>query len=134
VKFVALVAVPKGVVTAILPLVAPEGTPAVILVALLMVKFAATPLNVTDLAWRKAVPLMITRVPARPELGEKLVIVGNTLKFVALVAVPSGVVTAIFPVVAPEGTVAVILVTLLMVKFAATPLNVTEVALRNLVP
>ena len=49
-KFVALVAVPLGVVTAILPLVAPAGTPAVILVELLMVKFAATPLNVTDFA------------------------------------------------------------------------------------
>jgi len=60
VKFVALVAVPLGVVTAILPLVAPEGTPAVILVELLMVKFAATPLNVTEFVLRKVCPLMIT--------------------------------------------------------------------------
>ncbi len=129
VKFVALVAVPLGVVTAILPLVAPAGTPAVILTELLMVKFAATPLNVTDFVLRKVFPLMITRVPARPEVGEKLVIVGNTLKFVALVAVPPGVVTAILPLVAPEGTVAVILVGLLMVKVAARPLIVTDIAL-----
>ena len=79
-KAVALVAVPPGVVTAILPLVAPEGTPAVIWVELLMVKFAATPLNVTDCALRRLVPLMVTRVPARPEVGEKLVMVGVTKK------------------------------------------------------
>ncbi len=40
----------------------------------------------------------------------KLEILGVTVKFVALVAVPAAVVTVIAPVVAPLGTVAVILI------------------------
>ncbi|HEX3454778.1 MAG TPA: hypothetical protein VHS03_09140 [Gaiellaceae bacterium] len=46
----------------------------------------------------------------------------------ALVPVPVGVVTAIGPLVAPLGTVAVICVSLLTVKLAPVPLNVTAVA------
>ena len=56
-------------------------------------------------------------------------IVGSiTVKAVALVAVPPGVVTAIGPVVARAGTVAVILVSETTVKVARVPLNLTAEA------
>jgi hypothetical protein len=71
------------------------------------VKLAAfTPLNVTAVAPVKLVPLIVTVVPAPPLVGVKPVIVGTTLKLVALVAVPAGVVTPSGPVVAVAGTVA----------------------------
>ena len=57
----------------------------------------------------KFVPLIVTLVPAGPLVGVKLVIVGAlavTVKLLALVAVPPGVVTLSGPVVAPAGTVA----------------------------
>ena len=63
-------------------------------------------LKVTELALFKFVPLICTLVPTGPLVGVKLVIVGATVKLLALLAVPPGVVTAIGPVVAPEGTVA----------------------------
>ena len=71
---------------------------------------ALVPLNLTEVAPVKFVPVITTLVPTGPLVGEKLVIVGDpiTVKLLALVAVPPGVVTAITPVVAPEGTVAVI--------------------------
>ena len=73
-------------------------------------KLAAVPLNVTADAPVKFVPLMVTLAPANPLVGVKLVIVGlggpTIVKFVALVAVPPGVVTLRGPVVAPAGTVA----------------------------
>jgi hypothetical protein len=53
---------------------------------------------------------------------------------VALVAVPTTVVTAIGPVVAPAGTVVEICVELLTVKAAARPLKVTEMAPKKFVP
>src|SRR5437773_2395494 len=113
-KPVALVAVPPGVMTRILPSVAPEGTAAVILVEEFTVNPANTLLNVTELTLTKFVPLIVTEVPTGPEAGENEPMVGAvwvvTVKLVELVAVPPGVVTLILPVVAPAGTVAVILV------------------------
>ena len=57
----------------------------------------------------KLVPVMATEVPATPDVGVKLVIVGApaavTANAVSLVSDPFGLVTAIVPVVAPEGTV-----------------------------
>ena len=71
------------------------------------VKLAAfTPLNVTTVAPVKFAPLIVTLAPSAPLVGVKLAIVGATEKFVALVAVPPGVVTLSAPVVAPAGTVA----------------------------
>ena len=69
---------------------------------------ALTPLNLTAVAPVKFVPLIVTLVPTGPLVGVKLVIVGGltTVKLLALVAVPPGVVTLIGPVVAPAGTVA----------------------------
>jgi hypothetical protein len=133
VKFVALVPVPPGVVTLILPVTAPTGTVAVIWVAEFTTKLALTPPNRTAVAPVRAVPVIVTAAPVLPLVGEKDVIVGAgtvTVKFAALVAVPPGVVTVIFPVVAPVGTLVSIRVPWVFTKneLAATPLNRTAVA------
>ena len=57
-----------------------------------------------------------------------------TVKLLALVAVPPGVVTLIGRVVAPLGTVADIVVAELTEKFALVPLKVTAVAPAKFVP
>lgn len=73
-------------------------------------KLALVLLKVTRLAPVNAVPVIVTDAPTPPLAGAKPVIVGagTKVKLVALCAVPPGVVTAIGPVLAPEGTVAVI--------------------------
>ena len=82
----------------------------------------------------KFVPVIVTVVPTGPLVGVKLVIVGAgtplvTVKEVALVPVPPEVVTAIGPVVAPAGTVAVICTAEPTENVGAvTPLNLTAVA------
>ena len=111
VKMPALVAVPPGVVIAMGPLAAPAGTTAVIRrPLLLMVNVALVPANVTLVVPLRFWPLIVTSAPAPPLCGEKLVIVGReplrTVKLSALTAVPSGLVTAIVPLVAPTGTTA----------------------------
>src|SRR6202007_233906 len=127
VKLLALVAVPPGVVTLMVPVVAPDGTVAVIAVAEFTVKLALVPLNRTAVAPVKLVPLMVTLVPAGPLAGVKLVTVGGVMpvKLPALVAVPPGVVTLMVPVVAPVGTVAVMVVAEPTVKVALVPLKST---------
>jgi len=78
---------------------------------------------------------MVTTVPTLPLGGEKLRIVGVTLKVPELVAEPPGVVTTIFPVLAPLGTVAVILLPEFTVKVVAgTPPKVTFVVWIRPVP
>ena len=69
---------------------------------------AALPLNVTAVAPVKLLPLIVTLAPTAPLAGVTFAIVGAgiTVKLVALVAVPPGVVTLTGPVVAPVGTVA----------------------------
>src|SRR2546422_2412708 len=59
---------------------------------------------------------------------------GPTVKLLALLAVPPGLVTLIGPVVAPVGTVAAIVVAEPTVKPALAPLNSTAVAPVKLVP
>ena len=127
VKLVALVAVPAGVVTLSGPLVAFAGTLVVICALESTWNVAVTPLNLTEVAPVSAVPLSVTAAPTVPWPGVKLAMVGLTVKFPTLVAVPAGVVTAIFPLVAPAGTVAVILVAVTTLKLAGVPLKVTEV-------
>jgi hypothetical protein len=139
VKFIALVPVPPGVVTLILPVTAPTGTVAVIWVAELITKLARTPPNRTAVAPGKAVPVIVTAVPVLPLVGENEEIVGAgtvTVKFAALVAVPLGVVTVILPVVAPVGTFVSTRVpwALTVNDAAATPLNRTAVAPANPLP
>jgi len=73
-----LLATPPAVTTT-LPVVAPVGTVATMLVALQFVALATVPLNVTLLVScdvPKFVPLIVTEVPTGPEAGLKLVIVG----------------------------------------------------------
>lgn len=133
VKLAELVPVPAGVVTVIGPVVAPVGTVAITWVALLTVNDAAVPLNFTEVAPVKPVPVTVTCVPAVPLVGENDEIVGaaatvDTVKLAVLVPVPPAFVTEIGPLVAPVGTVAVTCVSLLTVYDADVPLNFTEVA------
>jgi len=81
-----------------------------------------------------ALPLIVTVVPALPEVGLNEVTAGITLKLTELVVLPSGVVTVMGPVRAPGGTVAVIFVSDVTVNAAARSLNVTEVAPVNALP
>ena len=108
VKLLPLVPVPEGVVTAIVPVVAPLGTVAVIWKFETTENEAVVPLNVTVVAPVNASPFIVMLVPTIPLVGEKLAMLGSTVKEVGLVAVPAAVVTVTDPVVAPLGTVAVI--------------------------
>jgi hypothetical protein len=136
VKLVALVAVPPGVVIAILPLVAPIGTVAEIRALLTKLKVAAVPLKVTLVAPAKPLPSMVTTVLTGPEGGVKLVTagVGITVKSVELEPVPTGLVTAILPLAARVGTMAVIRVLLSTLNVEEVPLKVTLLASAKLVP
>jgi hypothetical protein len=90
------------------------------------------PLNLTDVVPPKLEPVIVTDRPRPPRESGDAGLDGNAP---TLVAVPPGVVTAIFPVVAVVGTVAVILIAELTVKVVAgTPLKVTEVAPARFVP
>jgi hypothetical protein len=108
VKLVELAPVPLGVVTLILPVVAPPGTLVEIPVPETTVKVAGVPLNFTAVVPVKVNPVIVTAAPSAPLVGEKAVIFGVTTKFVELVTVPPGVVTATGPVVAATGTLVLI--------------------------
>jgi hypothetical protein len=115
--------------TTTFPVVAPDGTGALMLVALQLVGVAMVPLNLTVLLpWLdpKLVPVMVTEIPTAADVGDRLAMLGaaTTVKVTPLLATPETVTTA-FPVVAPEGTVATILVALQLVAVAAVPLNFT---------
>ncbi len=88
-------------------------------------------MNLTLLnAISKLLPLMVTGTPATPMLGVKLAIVGArappTTKAVLLLVVPPVIATLIGPVVAPAGTVVMILVLLEAMTLATVWLNVTR--------
>jgi len=122
-----LLAAPPTVTTT-LPLVAPAGTGAVMLVALQPVGVAAVPLNFTVLVpWEapKLVPVMVTEAPTAPEAGLKLLSagVGTTVKAMPLLATEATVTTTL-PLEAPAGTGATMLVALQLVGVAAVPLKV----------
>jgi hypothetical protein len=89
-------------------------------------------LNATADAVPRFVPVIVTDVPTGPPVGEKPEIAGaaveGTVKFVVLVAVPSGVVTPMSPVVALGGTVAISWVAEVTLNVALTPLNVMAIA------
>jgi len=127
VKFEPLVAVTPFTVTVIGPVPAPAGTFVVILVVVNVFTEAGIPLNETEGVVRKFVPVIVTGVPTAPLPGLKTEIVGdaNTVKLSALTSVMPLTVTDIFPVVAPEGTIAVMLVEVEEVTLARTPLNLT---------
>jgi hypothetical protein len=92
------------------------------------------PLKFTDIVPVKLAPLIVTLDPITPLDGVKPLILGATMKSSALVAVPAGFVTVIFPVVALAGTVVVILISELRVKVAGMPLNLTDVVPVKFVP
>lgn len=74
-----LSAFPFGVVSEIFPVVAPLGTKAQTCVSsctTIELAAAATPLNLTEVVPVSLDPKIATRVPTRPEVGVKLVIVG----------------------------------------------------------
>lgn len=108
VNTVELWAVPAGLVTEILPVVAPGGTVAVSFEFDLKAKFAGVPLNVTAVVAVNPLPVMVTTVPTRPLVGVNDVIFGAvvTVKSLVLVAIPPfGSVTVRGPVLAEAGTV-----------------------------
>lgn len=128
VKLTPLLARPPTVTTTF-PVVAPLGTGATMLVALQLVGVAAAPLNVTALVpWLapKLVPAIVTDDPTEPEAGLTLEILGavTTVKLTPLLTCPLTLTTT-FPVVAPLGTGAAMLVALQLVGAADVPLNVT---------
>lgn len=98
-------------------------------------KLALTVPKSTVVAPVKPDPVTITFVPGKPLAGEKLAILGNTIKLVALLALPDELVTLIGPVVAPTGTVAIMEVAVATLNVAVlTPLNETEDAPVKFVP
>jgi hypothetical protein len=133
VKSEELVAVPPGVVTESLPVVAPDVAVAVIWVEELTVNEILAPPNLTAVAPVNPVPVITMLVPIGPLEGVKELIVGVglgvTVKLLELEPVPSpGTWTEIGPVVAPLGTVAVIWVDELIVKLASLPSKRTRLA------
>ena len=131
VKETPLLATPPAAVTTMLPVVVPLGTVAVIWVALQFVMdVAAVPLNVTaPLPWEapKFDPAITIDDPTAPVFGVRLLMLGAgvTVKFTPLLAAPPAAVTTTLPVVAPAGTVAVMLFVVQPVIVAVAPLNVT---------
>ena len=127
-KFTPLLAKPLTVTTT-LPVVAPAGTGTLMLVALQLVGVAAVPLKVTVLVpcdAPKFVPETVTEVPTGPEFGFRLVMLGGvaTVKTTPLLGTPPTFTTT-FPVVAPAGTGAVMLVSVQFEALVCRPLNVT---------
>jgi hypothetical protein len=115
--------------TTTFPVVAPEGTVVAMLVALQLVAVAPVPLKLTVLLpWvdPKLLPAIVTDAPTAPEVGDKLLMLGaeTTVKDSPLLDLLDTVTTT-FPVVAPLGTVATMLVALQLVAVAVLPLNLT---------
>ena len=109
------------------PVVADEGTGAVMLPAAQLVTLAVVPLKETEFEpWLvpKPDPEIVIEVPAVAEDGDKPLITGVTVKFTLLLCVPLTVTTT-GPVVAFVGTVAAIVPVFQLVTVAVTPLNVT---------
>ena len=112
-------------VTTTLPDVAPPGTAATTVVAFQVEIEAETPLKVTVPGVEpKLVPVMVTEVPTGPDMGDRAVMPGDTLKDAPLLFIPLAL-TTMFPVVAPEGTGTTMAVGDQDSGEAVTPLNVT---------
>ena len=110
-----------------LPAVAALGTDTMIDVLLQFVGDPAVPLNVTELVPCEVpnpLPLIVTTVPAMPELVDKFVMFGSTANCTPLLG-PASTVTTTRPVVAAAGTVTTIDLDPQLVGVAATPLKVT---------
>ena len=106
-KAMVLAPVPAGVVTLTGPVCAPAGTVTLSEVAVTAVAVTDTgPENSTDVAPMRLTPVIVIVSPTRPVAGTNPVGLGglNTIKSVALVEVPSIVVTLIRPVDTVLGT------------------------------
>src|SRR5689334_1374565 len=117
------------------PVLAPKGTVVVTVPELLTVNAVVTfPPNETPVAPVKLVPVIVTLVPTGPLAGAKEDMAGVTVKRVVLTKGPPGVVTVMGPVVAPAGTVVVIVPGGPSMNVAVAPLNETAVAPVKVVP
>jgi hypothetical protein len=132
VKLLPLLPTPPAAVTTALPLAAPLGTVTVILFAAqLVIVVALVPLKVTPpfpCVGPKFDPAITIDDPTAPVLGVSDVMLGAgvTVKLLPPLATPPAAVTTTLPVVAPLGTVAVILVFVqLAIVVALVPLRVT---------
>jgi hypothetical protein len=132
VKLTPLLAIPPAAVTTTLPVVAPLGTVAVMLLApQLVIVVALTPLNFTfpfPTLGPKFDPAITIDDPTAPVFGVNDVMLGApvTVNVTPELATPPAAVTTTFPVVAPLGTVAVMLLApQLVIVVALTPLNFT---------
>jgi hypothetical protein len=116
-------------VTTTLPVVAPAGTGATMLVFDQLVGVAVVPLNFTVLVpcvAPKFVPVIVTDAATGPVVGDSVVMLGATVKANArpLLAVPPTVTTTL-PLVALTGTGTTMLVLDQLVGIPGMPLNVT---------
>src|SRR5258708_2484891 len=113
VKLLPALETPPAAVTTTLPVIAPVGTIAVMLVTLQLVTVAVLLLeNVTfPLPWEgpKFDPAITTEAPTAPVLGVRLLMLGAgvTVNVTPLLATPPAAVTMTLPVVVPVATVAV---------------------------
>ena len=69
-------------------------------------------------------PVIVTDVPTGPEVGDRPVMLGETVKFTPLLT-PPNTVTVTFPVVAALGTGTTMLVEPQLAGVAAVPLKLT---------
>jgi hypothetical protein len=121
---------PPSIVTTTSPVVAPVGTVTISVVLVPLVTVAGVPLKATIFAAsvvEKFVPVILTVDPTAPDVGDRLAIVGvgTTVKLTPLLdRLPT--VTTTFPVVAPVGTIAVMLVVPVVELSAPVPLKYTE--------
>lgn len=110
------------------PVAAPDGTSTLMLVSAQPCMVATgVPLNVTvspATNWPKFVPVMSTDVPIGPEVGFIIVMVGATVKGMALLGTPFTTITTL-PVEAPDGTGTVMLVGLQLLGVARIALKAT---------
>jgi hypothetical protein len=132
-KLTPLLVTPPAAVTTTLPVVAPTGTVTAMTEEPQLVMVAGVPLNVTPplpCEDPKLDPLMFNGAPGLPDVALRLLIdgAGVTVKVTPLLAWPLTVTTT-FPVVAPGGTTAVMLVELQTVITAPFPLNLTVLPL-----
>jgi len=118
------------VVTMTFPVVAPAGTVVSMDVSLQLMAVASVPFNVTVLDpcdAPKFTPVIVRLAPTGPCERLKFVRLGPaevTVKAIPLLATPPAVTTT-FPLIAPLGTGAVMLLALQPVGVVARPLNVT---------
>lgn len=110
------------------PVVAPDGTVTEMLEAPQLDTGATVPLKLTVLlpcVAPKPVPVSVTGAPTGPELELKPVTTSGTVKFTALLVKLEPFVTVTFPVEAPAGTHALMLVSLQLLMVAEIPLKTT---------